>query len=63
MDEELTPAEAAEILRVDEQTARRWFDAGILMGYRTRPGRGGHRRIYRTSVDRLLAEREQPQAE
>lgn len=62
-DEELTPAQAAAILRVDEQTARRWFDSGLLSGYRTSPGRGGHRRIYRSSVTRLLAARERPPAE
>lgn len=47
----LTPAQAATVLGVAEETVRRLFDAGELTGMRTRPGPGGHRRISRVSVE------------
>jgi len=47
-----TTREAAEILGVSLKTAQLWTESGLLEAWRTE---GGHRRIYRASVERLLA--------
>ncbi len=46
-----TTREAAEILGVSLKTAQLWSESGLLEAWRTE---GGHRRIYRESVERLL---------
>jgi excisionase family DNA binding protein len=53
--DELSVAQAAELLNVSEETVRRLFDAGILAGHRTRPIIG-NRRISRASVEAYRAE-------
>lgn len=50
-DDELTVAEAAQILGVSEDTVRRRIDDGSLKGWRTKPGGGGWRRVSRASVE------------
>lgn len=47
-----TTREAAELLGISLKTAQLWSENGLLEAWRTD---GGHRRIYRESVDRLLA--------
>jgi excisionase family DNA binding protein len=47
-----TTREAAEMLGVSLKTAQLWSERGLLEAWRTE---GGHRRILRESVDRLLA--------
>jgi len=47
-----TTREAAEMLGISLKTAQLWAESGLLEAWRTE---GGHRRIYRTSVERLLA--------
>lgn len=47
-----TTREAADILGVSVKTAQMWTESGLLEGWRTD---GGHRRIVRASVERLLA--------
>ncbi|MBZ0154479.1 MAG: helix-turn-helix domain-containing protein [Planctomycetes bacterium] len=37
----LTPAEAAEHVRLRPRTIRKWVGTGRLAAYRTQPGRGG----------------------
>ena len=49
----LTPAEAASMLGVHPATLARWVDEGHLRAFRTP---GGHRRIPRGEVERLLKE-------
>ena len=46
-----TTREAAELLGVSLKTAQLWSESGLLEAWRTE---GGHRRIYRESVSRLL---------
>lgn len=46
-----TPAEVAEIFRVDPKTVTRWAAAGRISSTRTP---GGHRRFRKSEVDRLL---------
>jgi excisionase family DNA binding protein len=48
-----TTREAAEMLGVSLKTAQLWSESGLLEAWRTE---GGHRRIYRDSVQRLLVE-------
>lgn len=48
----LTPAEVAEIFRVDPKTVARWAKAGKLSAIRTL---GNHRRFYEAEVRALLA--------
>lgn len=48
-----TTREAADILGVSVKTAQMWTESGLLEGWRTE---GGHRRIVRASVEKLLAE-------
>ena len=47
-----TTREAADILGVSVKTAQMWTESGLLEAWRTD---GGHRRIVRASVERLLA--------
>ena len=47
----LTPAEVAEIFRVDPKTVTRWARAGKLTAIRTL---GGHRRYRQSEVQALL---------
>lgn len=46
-----TTREAAALLGVSLRTAQLWAEGGLLAGWKTK---GGHRRIDRTSVERLL---------
>ena len=46
-----TTREAAEMLGVSLTTAQLWVESGLLDAWKTE---GGHRRIHRTSVQRLL---------
>lgn len=47
-----TTREAAELLDVSVRTAQLWANSGLLEAWKTK---GGHRRISRDSVERLLA--------
>jgi excisionase family DNA binding protein len=47
-----TSSEAAQMLGVALRTVQLWSESGLLEGWKTR---GGHRRISRDSVQRLLA--------
>jgi excisionase family DNA binding protein len=47
----LTPAEVAELFRVDAKTVTRWARAGTLSSIRTP---GGHRRYFEREVRSLL---------
>jgi excisionase family DNA binding protein len=47
----LTPAEVAQLFRVDPKTVTRWAKAGKLTAIRTL---GGHRRYRRSEVQALL---------
>ncbi|GGJ69905.1 helix-turn-helix domain-containing protein [Deinococcus aquiradiocola] len=51
----LTTREAADRLGVSLRTVQQWVEQGALQAYKTH---GGHRRILRSSLDRMLAERE-----
>jgi excisionase family DNA binding protein len=51
-DELLTPAEVARIFRVDPKTVSRWAIAGKIDSVRTL---GGHRRFYRSEVERAMS--------
>lgn len=53
-EEAVTTREAAKLLGISLRTAQLWVEAGILKAWKTV---GGHRRILRTSVDELLAQR------
>ena len=55
----LTPAEVAQMLRVDPKTVTRWARAGRLEFTQTL---GGHRRYYRDEVEKLLAPQREPHA-
>ena len=46
-----TSAEAAQLLGVALRTVQLWTEAGLLQGWKTA---GGHRRISRESVQRLV---------
>ena len=46
-----TTRDAAEILGISQRTAQLWVESGLLEAWKTK---GGHRRISRTSVRRLL---------
>jgi len=54
-----TTREAAEILGVSTRTAQLWAENGLLEAWKTG---GGHRRINRTSVQRLLDSEARPSA-
>ena len=47
-----TTREAARMLGISLSTAQLWVDSGLLQGWKTD---GGHRRIERASIERLLA--------
>ncbi|MYR35468.1 BldC family transcriptional regulator [Nocardiopsis alba] len=49
----LTPQEVAQAFRVDPKTVRLWAQEGRLRWVRTL---GGHRRYFKSDVQRLLAE-------
>lgn len=49
-----TTREAAKVLGVSLRTVQLWAEAGLLEGWKTK---GGHRRILRASMERLLAYR------
>jgi excisionase family DNA binding protein len=50
-DDLLTPSEVARIFRVDPKTVSRWAIAGKIGSVRTL---GGHRRFYRSEVERAM---------
>ncbi|MFO1378159.1 MAG: excisionase family DNA-binding protein [Steroidobacteraceae bacterium] len=50
----LSTREAAEELNVSLRTVQLWVEAGLLRAWKTE---GGHRRIFRSSLDELLANR------
>lgn len=50
-----TTREAAQLLGVSLRTAQLWVESGLLEAWKTE---GGHRRILRTSVEKLLSEKE-----
>lgn len=52
----LTPAEVAELFRVNPKTVTRWARAGKLNAIRTL---GGHRRFRASEVTRVLEEMSQ----
>jgi excisionase family DNA binding protein len=56
----MTPAEVAQIFRVDPKTVSRWAMSGRVGSVRTP---GGHRRFHRGEVAALLAGLTQPGAE
>ena len=49
----LTPAEVAEMFRVNPKTVTRWARAGKISSVRTL---GGHRRFHADEIRRFLAE-------
>lgn len=53
-DDLMTTRQAGELLGVALRTVQLWVESGILPAWRTA---GGHRRIARTAVEKLLAER------
>ncbi len=56
----LSTSEAAKLLGVSLRTVQLWVESGVLRAWKTA---GGHRRILRTSVEAVLAERRQAIAE
>jgi excisionase family DNA binding protein len=50
----ITTREAADLLGVSLRTVQQWVEQGALQAYRTV---GGHRRVVRASVERLLSQR------
>ena len=53
-DDVMTTRQAGEALGVAVRTVQLWVEAGVLSAWRTA---GGHRRISRSAVERLLADR------
>jgi excisionase family DNA binding protein len=53
-DELMTTRQAGEVLGVAVRTVQLWVESGVLPAWRTA---GGHRRISRGAVEKLLAER------
>lgn len=53
-DDVMTTRQAGEALGVAVRTVQLWVEAGVLSAWRTA---GGHRRIARSAVERLLADR------
>jgi excisionase family DNA binding protein len=51
----LTPAEVAQMFRVNPKTVTRWARAGKITAIRTL---GGHRRFRRSEIEKFLAEAE-----
>lgn len=56
-DELLTPAEVAQMFRVNPKTVTRWARAGKISAIRTL---GGHRRFRAAEIKKLLEEVEEP---
>lgn len=54
-DDELTPQEVADLLKVSPSTVRRWEKAGVLKPKRRLPG-SQHRRYGRAEVEKLRDE-------
>jgi len=54
-----TTREAAELLGISLRTAQLWVESGLLEAWKTE---GGHRRITRASIERLLANPPAPAA-
>ena len=54
-DDVMTTREAGEILGVAVRTVQLWVEAGVLPAWRTA---GGHRRIARSAVEQLMADRQ-----
>lgn len=52
----MTTREAGEVLGVAVRTVQLWVEAGVLPAWRTA---GGHRRVSREAVEKLLADRRQ----
>jgi excisionase family DNA binding protein len=52
-DELLTPAEVGRVFRVNPKTVSRWASTGKIRSIRTL---GGHRRFYRSEVERAIDE-------
>ena len=52
----MTTREVGEVLGVAVRTVQLWVESGVLPAWRTV---GGHRRIARSAVDKLIAERDQ----
>lgn len=52
----LTPAEVAQMFRVNPKTVTRWARAGKITAIRTL---GGHRRFRRSEIEQFLREAEQ----
>lgn len=48
----MTPAEVAEVFKVDPKTVSRWAKQGKLDSIRTL---GNHRRYYRSQIEMILA--------
>lgn len=55
-DELMTTRQAGEALGVAVRTVQLWVESGVLPAWRTA---GGHRRIARSAVEKLMAERSQ----
>lgn len=55
-DDLMTTREAGELLGVAVRTVQLWVESGVLPAWRTA---GGHRRIARSAVDQLMAQRTQ----
>jgi excisionase family DNA binding protein len=55
-DDLMTTREVGEVLGVAVRTVQLWVEAGVLPAWRTA---GGHRRIARSAVEKLMAERSQ----
>ncbi|MEY3445978.1 MAG: hypothetical protein RIR45_733, partial [Pseudomonadota bacterium] len=55
-DDLMTTREVGEVLGVAVRTVQLWVEAGVLPAWRTA---GGHRRIARSAVEKLRAERSQ----
>lgn len=53
----LTPAEVAQLFRVDPKTITRWAKAGKITSIWTV---GGHRRYYLEEIEKLLANQTRP---
>lgn len=53
--ESISTSEAAKALGVSLRTVQMWVESGVLRAWKTS---GGHRRVLRSSVDSILAERQ-----
>lgn len=53
--ESMSTSEAAKALGVSLRTVQMWVESGVLRAWKTS---GGHRRVLRSSVDSILAERQ-----